>query len=184
MKARLLSLAAAVAALGTLGACGDPLRVNAAFVTVQDTLSAFAFTGTPVHAPSALNTLLHEVVRPDPATVFDVVFDIRDGQGMIYPPRVVGLVGSAGLLRSTVEYDSLRSAPVDGYQDTTATLVAQGDVVVIRAQSTACINALSPYIYSKLAIDSVNLATRMIHFRIHVDPNCGFRDFTEGIPQN
>ena len=180
MKARLICFAAAVAALS---ACGDPLRVIASFPTVQDTLVAFALTGTPVHAPSALNTLRHEVVRPDPSTNYDVVFDIRDGQGYIYPARLVGLVGVAGVLKDTTGYERLRTAPLDGYQDTTAVPIARGDVVVIRSQSTSCLDALNPFIYSKLAIDSVNSGARTIHFRIHVDPNCGFRDFTDGIPR-
>jgi hypothetical protein len=45
-----------------------------------------------------------------------------------------------------------------------------------------CSFSLSPYIYSKVNIDSVNVVTRTINVSVTVDPNCGFRSFAEGVP--
>ena len=36
--------------------------------------------------------------------------------------------------------------------------------------------------FRKIAVDSVNLASRIIYLRMGFDPNCGFRSFATGIP--
>jgi hypothetical protein len=62
----------------------------------------------------------------------------------------------------------------------------RGDVVVVQsARNTAgdvCAFDISPYIYSKLRIDSIAVPTRTIIVTSVVDPNCGFRQLTTGIP--
>ncbi len=181
MPARLLLLLCAVA---SLAACGDPTRVQARAEPISDTLTVFALTGTPVTAPTALNTIRHEAVRADPSSSYDVVFDISEtGQAVMYPPAAVGAFGRAGVQKSATPFDELLEAPVSGYNETTATDINPGDVVVIRAASAACQQSLNAFIYSKLVIDSVNTEARTIHFRMRVDPNCGFRSFAEGIPE-
>jgi hypothetical protein len=76
-------------------------------------------------------------------------------------------------------------APTGTYQD--STIVAQaGDVVVVQALrngvNDACQFDISPYIYTKLVVDSVSLSTRAIYLNAVLDPNCGFRSFATGIP--
>ena len=181
MSAKLLSLLGAFTALA---ACGDPTRPRAEAVTISDTLSVFALTGTPLSVPTALNTLRHAAVRTDPGASYDVVFDITDaGQAMIYPPAAVGAFGRAGIQKSTTPFDELLEAPVSGYNETTPTEINPGDVLLIRAVPPECGNSFSAFIFSKLVIDSVNTDARTIHFRMRVDPNCGFRSLAEGIPE-
>lgn len=180
MKSRLLL---AVLAVIAPAACGDPLSARASFETVEDTLAVFAFSDTPLSAPSGLNTIRHEAVRVDASSDYDIVFDISpDGQAVIYPPRLIGAVGNAGVRTDTTGYARVLEAPADGYNDSTATTVAEGDVVLVRAASPSCVTAFNPYIYSKLVIDSVRTPSRTIYFRMRVDPNCGFRGLAEGVP--
>ncbi|MDQ6828070.1 MAG: hypothetical protein M3081_04300, partial [Gemmatimonadota bacterium] len=147
-------------------------------------LQVYALSGTPLAVPTALNTIGHSVVRAESSNSYDVVFDINGaGQGLIYPSVVIGLFGRNGVIKSTTAFDALTVAPGTNYNDSTATTFATGDVLLIRASSPACQTALSPYVFSKLAIDSINTVTRTISFRMRVDPNCGFRSFADGIPK-
>ena len=63
---------------------------------------------------------------------------------------------------------------------------APGETVVIQSAHNGdrdiCQFALSPYLYAKIAVDSVSLATRTLYLRLGLDPNCGFRSFASGIP--
>jgi hypothetical protein len=189
LRAPSLARAAALAALGApallAAACGEPTRIKAQFPTVADTLTVYALTGTPVTAPTALNTYFHSAVRAEAESAFDVAFDIdTGGRALIYPAQLVGANSRrAGVLKSTAAFDSLLRAPDSGYNEDAATPIAPGDVVVIRANVVPCAADFRREVYSKLRIDSVNVSARTIHFRMRVDPNCGFRDFTEGVPR-
>jgi hypothetical protein len=61
-----------------------------------------------------------------------------------------------------------------------------GETLVIQSahnnSGDLCQFALSPYLYAKIAVDSVTLSTRTLYLRMGVDPNCGFRSFAPGIP--
>jgi hypothetical protein len=102
----------------------------------------------------------------------------------------VQLVSSTGIGRTGLQllagsaFEGLEEAPRDGY-DTEETLTVQpGELVVVRAENAICAGQLRSEIFSKLVVDSVNVANRTIHFRMAVDPNCGFRSFREGIPED
>jgi hypothetical protein len=182
MKARLLSFVALVALVG--GACGNPLGATAQFANVDDELKVFALSGTPLAVPTALVTVTHQVVRAESGANFDIVFDITSaGQAVVYPSVTVGLTGRTGIIKSATPYKDLLLAPPSNYNDTTATAINAGDVIVVRASSIACQGALNPYVFSKIAVDSINLGTRTISFHMRVDPNCGFRSFADGIPR-
>ncbi len=182
MKCRLFLFALLVAV--TASACGNATGIVAQFPSISDTLQVYALSGTPLAVPTALNTIAHSVVRAEVRNVYDVVFDINaGGQGVINPSSVVGRFGRSGVLKAATTFDLLTVAPGTNYNDSTATIFNAGDVLLIRASSAACTTALSPYIFSKLAIDSINTVTRTISFRIRVDPNCGFRSFAVGVPK-
>jgi len=81
----------------------------------------------------------------------------------------------------------LLDAPKSGYLvDTTAVVLSPGQTVAIQSQHNfqgdVCQFALNANIFAKLAVDSVNLASRTIYVRMGLDPNCGFRSFATGIP--
>ena len=176
-------LAAAPLLLAPL-ACGeDPFEPVATFRIIGDTLTAFALTGTPLSAPTALNTIAHAVVRADPLLEFDVVFDIdQNGQALLYPGQLIGGGANAGIRKSTQAFDDIRFAPQTGYTKSRPTEIAAGDVLLIRTQPSTCAGSILSDVFAKLVIDSINVQARTFHFRMRVDPNCGFRDLTRGVP--
>jgi len=191
MKARLALLATMFVVVG-LNACGDPTSLHASLITSVDTLSVFALSGTPPSYPSGINVLARQAVRVDGGASFDVAFDINaNGDAVVYPVKqVVSLPGTSravGMQRLLVKFDSVTDAPKSGYQiDSTAFVLTPGATLVVQSQHNfsgdICQFALNPNIFAKLAVDSVNLASRTIYLRLGLDPNCGFRSFVAGVP--
>jgi hypothetical protein len=195
---------AAGAALATLtGACGDPTRPTASFETAEDTLVALAMNGTPPASPSGLAVVggfrpdggiggFPVVTRVDGSLNFDVAFDIDgDGNAVVYPLGVVaapiGTTRGVGLQRTELSYEALTRAPGGRYRTDSAFVARPGEVVVIEAPSPQYCGALGSFaqdIYAKLTVDSVRTADRTVHFRVTVDPNCGFRSFAAGRPRD
>ncbi|HXV15620.1 MAG TPA: hypothetical protein VD758_02510, partial [Gemmatimonadaceae bacterium] len=62
----------------------------------------------------------------------------------------------------------------------------EGDIVIVQAARNgtgdACQFDISPYIYTKMLVDSIAVDTRTIVLQTVLDPNCGFRSFESGIP--
>jgi hypothetical protein len=191
-----------------LAACGDPLGARANLSTATDTMVVYSLSDPdPARRdyPTALNTAATQsvvggtvVVTPRVLSAsgsgdFDVAFDV-DGNGkvVVIPQRLVipGSGGRAvGLLKSDVAFDALTEAPRGAFVfDTAAVTIAVGETLVLQTQTAqGCFNdsrGASPFLFSKLVVDSVPAATRAIHFRLTVNPNCGFRSFKSGIPGN
>jgi hypothetical protein len=194
MKGRVLFL---IAGLAALSGCGDPTAIRANLETIDDVLAVFAFSGTPLSAPSAVNVFSHSAVVADGSSSYDVVFDIRGGQAVALPPTVVGGFGTAGLQKVSVPFDSLLMAPSGGYDDSTAVQIGTGDVLAIRAQPRECSGTfgLRPFVYAQmlvLAINAADTATtgpdalppRSLRLRMVVDPNCSFRSLAPGVPES
>ena len=192
-------LTAPLAALVALAACGDSTDLTARFDTVEDTLSAFALSGTPPQFPSGLLLGAQNdadqagepvVLRVNEGFFFDVAFDLDDaGVAVVYPYRLVASefgAGRSGRVRVADEpYEALQRAPVGGYQDSVAVSAPVGRTLVIESQgSSYCANDLVRTLYAKLTVDSVRVPTREIFFRVRLDPNCGFRSFAPGIPSS
>jgi hypothetical protein len=190
MKARLVLLATMSVVVG-LNACGDPTNLQASGINSVDTLSVFALSGTPPSYPSGLNALARQPVRVDGNANFDVAFDI-DGSGnaVVYPVKlVVSLPGGSrvvGMQTLATVFDSVTSAPKSGYQTDTAVVLAPGNTLVLQSQHNfsgdLCQFAINGNIFAKVAVDSVDLASRTLFLRLGLDPNCGFRSFVEGLP--
>jgi hypothetical protein len=189
MKAR-LALLATMCVVAVLSACGDPTSLKANSLTSVDTLSVFALTGTPPTYPSGLSLLARQAVRVDGFGSFDVAFDIdAAGHAVIYPFKlVVATPGGrpVGLQKLSGSFETVLEAPRTGYETDSSLVVAPGETVVLQSahnqREDICQFALSPYLYAKVAVDSVNLASRTLYIRMGLDPNCGFRSFASGIP--
>ena len=190
MKARLAILfALSVAVL--LNACGDPTSLKATNLTTVDTLSVFALSGTPPSYPSGISILAGQAVQVDGFALFDVALDVNaSGNAVVYPPKLVvnSLAGSrpVGLLKIAGSFESVLEAPNTGFVTDASVVLVPGETVVIQSTHNGdrdiCQFALSPYLYAKIAVDSVSLATRTLYLRLGLDPNCGFRSFASGIP--
>jgi hypothetical protein len=190
MKARLAILAAMSVAV-VLNACGDPTSLKATGLTTVDTLSVFALSGSPPLYPSGVSVLVGQAVPVDGFAIFDVALDVNaSGNAVVYPPKLVvnALSGSrtVGLQKTTGSFESVLEAPKTGYLTDAPVVLVPGETVVIQSAhnggSDICQFALTPYIYAKITVDSVNAANRILYLRMGVDPNCGFRSFASGVP--
>jgi len=201
MPARPLVLTFGALAVLAAAACGNPFALNATLDVIADTLAVYGLTQAPTNAPTAVNTFGPQLVTTSPTSHYDVVFDIRpdsagNPQAYAEPPRAVASFGTAGfVVDSTQAFDAITFAPNVPYNDSTVVPLKPGTVLVVQALSTACavnLVASQQFIYSKIVIDSINYTPfdaftnpdgNTIHFRIVVDPNCGFRSFKEGLPR-
>lgn len=91
-----------------------------------------------------------------------------------------------GLLKGTGSFDAIERAPTFGYVPDKSLSLAPGEVAILQTTrntgTDVCTYGLSPYIFAKIGIDSVNLKDRSIYFKSTVNPNCGFLSFKAGIP--
>ena len=190
MKGRLAILATMCVAV-VLNACGDPTNLRATAFTTVDTLSVFALTGTPPSYPSGVSIVAGQAVRVDGFASFDVALDIdASGRAVVYPVKLIvsspGGSRPVGLQKVASGFEAVLEAPRTGYGNDASVVVAPGETVVIQAVHNGggdiCQYALSPYLYAKIAVDSVSLASRTLYLRMGVDPNCGFRSFAAGVP--
>ena len=190
MKARIALIATLSLAAG-LNACGDPTNLKATLSTTTDTLSVFALSGTPPSYPSGISVVARQAVRVDGFAGFEVALDINSaGNAVVYPVNLVvstpGGSRPVGIQKVAGTFETVLEAPSSGYQSDSSLVLAPGEVVVIQSAHNGsgeiCGFALSPNLYSKIALDSVNLNTRTLYLRMGLDPNCGFRSFVEGIP--
>lgn len=174
-----------------LAGCGDANPFQAQFPTVADTFTLFALTGTPAAYPSGLDTFSRVATRVDGNARFDLAFDIDTaGYVVVYPVKLIvsSISGdrTIGLKKVAGTFDAITSAPTGIYQADSAVVLGVGENVVVEANrgtsGDVCYLNLSPNIYSKIQISSVNLATRTIVIQTVLDPNCGFRSFVTGIP--
>ena len=190
MKLR-ISLLGLAAALVLVAGCGDSNPFQAQFPIELDTYTLFALTGTPAAYPSGLDTYSRTVTRVDGNANFDLAFDINaDGNAIIYPVKLIvsAVTGDRviGLKKVALPFDSITSAPKGTYQADSAVVLAAGESLVIEANrgssGDVCYLNLSPNIYSKLTVTSIDLVTRTIEVESVIDPNCGFRSFAIGLP--
>lgn len=190
MSPRKFALAIVASALG-LTACGNPQGIIAQLPTIQDGYTVFALSGTPASFPSGINTYVRSPVRVDGNANFDIAFDLdASGRTLIYPVQKVVTTLTGGrqvaLRKVPGTFDAVIIAPTGTYLDSTI-VTAPGEVIIVQSlrngTGDACQFDISPYIYTKLSVDSVVLANRSIFLKAVLDPNCGFRSFETGIPK-
>lgn len=188
---RPLVLIGALSAVIVSGACTDPIHITAQTATLVDTLSVYALSGSAPSLPAALDIFARQPVRVDGFGSFDIAFDIvSPTQVKILPVRFVvsstNGVRAVGIARSPGTFEQLLNAPSGGYTTDSTMTLAIGQLMVIQTTRALsgefCQFALSPYLYGKLAILSIDTTSRLISFELGFDPNCGFRSFQPGIP--
>lgn len=174
-----------------LNACGNVANLKATLPTITDTLSVWALSGTPPDFPSGIAIVQSQAVRIDGFAGFDVAFDLdRNGNPIVYPVKLVvstpGVPRVVGLQKVPGTFETVLAAPTTGYEPDSGLVMAPGQVIAIESQHNGagdlCQFTISPNVYAKITVDSVNLATRMLFLRMGLDTNCGFRSFADGIP--
>ena len=191
MKAR-LAIIAAVLTVAFINACGNPTALKASLLNSVDTLSVFALSGTPPNYPSGVAFLSRQPVHVDGFAQFDVAFDINAaGNAVIYPVKLIVAAGSSrpvALQKLGQPFEQVTEAPKTGYESDSAMVAVPGETIAVQSAHNAaadlCQFAINPNIYAKIAVDSVNLSSRTIYFRMGLDPNCGFRSFAAGLPNH
>lgn len=190
MKLRILSLGVFAAAI-VASACSDPLHITAQDLVVVDTVTVYALTGTSPSLPSGLDVFTRQPIIVDGLAAFDLAFDIvSPTQVRILPVRFVVTspsgVRNVGIKPSPGTFEQLLNAPSGIYQTDSSLVVNIGDVVVVQTPrgfpGEFCQYALSPYLYAKISVMSIDLTARTIQFQLGIDPNCGFRSFQPGLP--
>jgi hypothetical protein len=190
MKLRILSLGVLGAAIAS-SACTDPIHITAQDAVAIDTVTVFALSGTSPAQPSGLDIFTRQSIIVDGLAAFDLAFDIvSPTQVRILPVRFVVTspsgVRNVGIIKHPGSFAQLLNAPSGGYQTDSSIVVVPGDLVAIQTTrafpNEFCQYAISPYIYAKLSVISIDMATRTIQFELGMDPNCGFRSLQPGIP--
>lgn len=190
MNFRSLRPVAALAALAISG-CKDSIGIRATIGTETSSFIVYALTGTPATYPTAYMAAARTVSVVDGNGNFDVAFDINaQGKVVVYPMRLVvspiTVFRDVGLLKGVGTFDAITRAPTSGYLTDQAVVLAPGEVAILQtARNTGndvCLYGISPYIFAKIGIDSVNLKDRSIFFKSTLNPNCGFHSFKAGIP--
>jgi hypothetical protein len=190
---------AAVCLVAAGAACNkDPFATDATRVVVSTSFTAAALTGSPPLSASALLLPTREYTDPRPVLVapeatggdFDLALDINAaGQPVLLPASRIDRRASrqVGIQRVTTKFDSLGRAPGGTYVRDSVFTIGVGETVVVQvalssSSSEPCVYANSAYMYTKLVVDSVRVPQRLLFVRAVTDPNCGFRSFGSGVP--
>jgi hypothetical protein len=180
-------LAVALSLVAAVG-CSGITSLSANYDTVAYQLAVFTLNGSPVGAVTAINTPTTAAVRTDVNYDFDVAFDLdASGRPVAMTQRFVGNpYGSSGhqvsLQPLTGAFADVLELPTSGWVADSALTLTAGQVLGVRTGATVCLTYASPYMYSKMMVDSVNVAQRRLWVTAVTDPNCGFRGVAAGRP--
>jgi hypothetical protein len=183
--------AAAAAVAFAISACGsggiDIVQNN----TAIDTATMSAARDTNLHMPSGYSISSQRAQFTQDNSDFDFVYNIDDGGHPVFlTSKVLGVVANSsvrpGFRKSVLAFDSITTAPINGYQtgDTIfpdTIMAVAGRVWYIRSSSAPCASVGSPY-YGKLEVLSIDSVARTITIRTLIDENCGFHSLRLGHP--
>lgn len=190
MKFRSLSPIVPLFALG-LAACRDPVRIKATQSTQTDSFVVYAITGTSVSFPTTYLAAARAVTILTGAGNFDVAFDIdAQGKAVLYPTRLVvsaiTFIRDVGLQKVAGDFETVVRAPSSGYITDQPLVLGKGEVAVLQtarnSSNDVCTFGISPFIFAKINVDSINLTNRSIFIKTLVNPNCGFHSLKTGVP--
>ena len=181
----------AVAVMALLGAaiaaCDDPFKPKADTENSIQSFTVYALSGTPPNSPAALSFPGRSLVRVTGALEFDIAFDLDSAGRVVYLP--VGLVAASpsgarpiGMQRVSGTFTELTEAPRTGYVFDSALVAPRGQLVAIQASESFCSLSLTPYIFAKVVVDSIDARNRSLSGHLLVNLNCGFRSLTPGLP--
>ena len=178
--------AAGMAALFAAAACGEDITIPPATVpNVVDTITLAAVTGTPVGQPSGFDMVSNLVVWTHLPQPFDMVFDISTASSNIFKPALlVGLVNEAGLLPSSLPFDSITTAPEEDYVSDAPLPVQLGSTFIgqSRLSNQNCTLGSLPR-YGKFHVLAIDTDARTITLELLVNENCAYRSLEPGIPE-
>jgi hypothetical protein len=177
-----------LAALGlaTAAACGPTNTIPAASINnIIDTVTLGAIIGTPLTVPSGYSVALARTIRTDIESNFDFVFNVDTLDLPVFLTTQVLRMTSVsplrpGFIESTVSFDSMYSAPLNGYITNRPFLATVGKTYYMRS-SLVC-TSLSAPLYGKLEVIDYDPVNREVTFKALVDSNCGYHSLRVGRP--
>lgn len=203
-------IATAVLLASAISACRSEDVLRASYAVRTDTLTVFALDleGDPdLSLPNGLNILGSPTQGLPPFAVpaigmgtFDVGFEINSSTNVsIVPVRNIVPIREnmgypvsntqVGINVEDVSFDDIDRAPENTYyRPDTVTQVDIGTPFILQVYRSSgalmCYYMVSPRVYAKVVIDSVNTASGAIYLRQTMNPNCGYRSFLPGVPSN
>jgi hypothetical protein len=90
-----------------------------------------------------------------------------------------------GLQKTTGAFESVLSAPKDGYRADTAMAIGVGQTIIAESRDifVACAFAIKGQSYfSKIVVTEIDPVLRRMVFTMTVNRNCGFHSFAPGFP--
>jgi hypothetical protein len=176
----------------TPGACKEFTSIDASYPNATNSETLYALNGAPPGAANAMKFFDGIANRADQGFAYDVAFDINaDGDVVVIPSKALATgfsnPYSVGLQSVSGSFESVTSAPKDGYRADTAMTVHANQVFVIesRDQFGTCAYSLKGQsYYSKVVITAIDVEHRRIDMVFTVNKNCGFRSFAPGIPRD
>jgi hypothetical protein len=183
LPTRLLRVAVVLFAVLAV-ACGDLTRPKATYANALSTYTMYTFTSAPATAPNAL-IFLGGAAHASGSFLFDVAFDIDSATGrpMIIPVRslagaAAGVPKYVGMQTMPGAFDDIRLVPQTGYDSVSVKTINPGTVLAVELRdATTCFSytlITSQFLYAKLVVDSVNMASKKLYIRTVVDANCGY----------
>jgi hypothetical protein len=174
--------------------CGPDISLPPAQLPVtQQVITLSAITNTHVDKPSAYNMIGLAEIFTQNTSNFDFVFDLGvdstfhlgtkgDTIAVLIPRGGVGFVADGGLQTTFIAFDSILIAPLSGYENQKPTRIRSGDHVLAASRLQQCqFGILSPR-YAKMEIIDIDVAQRFAQIRVVIDPNCGYRQLSSGVP--
>ena len=173
-------------ALAAAGCSVTDLRPTPSIDNTVDTVTLGALHGSALTTPSAFSIANNTTVRTDQSSNFDFAYDVVTGQHQLIPVQLLNLLTPAttnpGFIRATVPFDSILTAPLNGYELDSAEVVAPGDVFLVR--SVILCSSTGTASYGKLEVLSIDDSAKTLTFRVLADVNCGYHDLQPGVPNN
>ena len=176
----------------SLGACKEFTSIDASYANVTNSETLYALNGSPPGAANAMKFFDGIANRADQGFAYDVAFDINaDGDVVVIPAKALATwfsnPYSVGLKAVGGSFESVTSAPKDGYRADTAMTVHANQVFIIesRDQFGTCAYSLKGQsYYTKVMITDIDVDHRRIDMVFTANRNCGFRSFEPGIPRD
>jgi len=167
--------------------CSGTSLPPAGIPNIIDTSTLYALQGTNIPTVSAYDIANARPTRLELGQSFDFAVDVAgNGRAIIIPAGVLGIPTEAGVQSTDEAFSSITKAPLEDYiQDNTITVAVNG---VFLAQSRVTIEfcrfvGAVPR-YGKFKVVAIDTQARTVQLESLVNLNCGYRDLTEGIPEN
>ena len=177
-------------AFAALAACSDPNQLAPASLgNGVDTLTLYSLATGPLTQPTAYSLAAGTAVRTwAVGTNFEFAYSVdQTGKSVFLLLDVLGLASASsikpGVIRSTLSFDGMTKAPLNGYITSDTIFVAEQDRFYLRTGISTCVSLGVP-LYGKLEVLDIDSVAQTVKLRVLANQNCGYRGLGLGIPKS